>query len=307
LVYKQGYFIMDTFFVEEIKGKKYKIAVIDKHRIFGAVDPGILATVFECSATNPTRKDDAEIFYALAPLIGADDLLADLTQQHRSQKLNSWSIATKNQEMDNLFLAVEPLTRNHRLELYSFRHSITPEHSITSCSNSLFSLVSFADQQKWKNGVLQECIDRLAKLEYRHNPQVYSVIDEQYRRIMRFKLETENVTLENNYLQVLILFIRRLVSLLGLKNSHDPTIFTINPTSIDHLIKDLINMIPVYTPRGSLKDQLSDILTMWSGSSIRESKEGFRLHVDETVIEGLTYLQTFLPKPQNLVILNAPM
>lgn len=298
---------MDTAFIEETKDGVYRIAVIDRHRIFSALNPGTLATVFECSAVNPTREDDAQIFYTLAPIIGADDLLADLIESHRSQKLNSWSIATKNPDIDNLFLAVEPLTRMHRLELYSTRHSITPENGITSDSPSLFSLVAFADQKKWKSGILQECIDRLVDPRYRNNPQVYSVIDEQYRRLLRFKIETENVFIENNDIKIRVLFIQRLISLLGLKNSHDTTIFPTIPESVGNVVRGLLNLISTCETSESLVQQLSNILTKWSGAAVRKVEGGYQLHIDETVAEGLTYMQPWLPRPKILAILETPM
>lgn len=298
---------MDTAFIEDTKDGLYRIAVIDRHRIFSALDPGTLATVFECSATNPTREDDTQIFYALAPAIGATDLLADLTESHRSQKLNSWSIAAKDRDVANLFLALEPLTRAHRLELYSTRQSITPGNGVTSNSLSLFSLVAFADEKKWKTGILQQCIDRLVKLEYRSNPQVYSVIDEQYRRLLRFKIETEAVDLKDNDIKIRTLFIRRLISLLGLKSSHDNTVFTSIPESAGDLLRLLSKLIPTCTPRESLSEYLSDILTKWSGASVREVEGGYQLHVDETVAEGLTYMQPWLPQPETLTILDTPM
>ena len=298
---------MDTSFIEEIKDDVYRIAVIDRHRIFSASNPGTLATIYECSLTNPTAKDDAEIFHALAPAIGADDFLVDLIENYRSQKLNSWSIATLNSDVDNIFLAVEPLTRSHRLELYSTRYSITPDNGITSTSHSLFSLVAFSDQQKWKTGILQECIDRLVKLEYRRNPRVYSVIDEQYRRLLRFKIETEATSIENDDIRIRTLFIRRLISLLGLKNSHDTTTFTTIPDAVTDVLHSLIKLFPTLCSDDTLINRLSHILTKWSGAAVVQFDRGYRLHVDATVTEGLTYMQPLLLRPSTLIILDAPM
>jgi hypothetical protein len=298
---------MNTFFLDEIKDDTYKIALIDRHRIFEATEPGLLGTVFECSLSNPTREDDAQIFYALASTIGANDVLADLETSHRSQKLNSWSIAVKDPEINNLFMALEPLTRSHRLEMYGTKHSISPDKEVTSDSMSLFSLVAFSEQQKWKTGVLQQCIDRLVNIEHRGNPQVYSVIDEQYRRIIRFKLETEVNNLENNDVRARVLFVQRLMKELGLSNSHDDTIFTTISPEAAKILKGLCAMIPMYTPKGTIKEQLSDILTLWSGSTVSEVDGGYQLQVDATVAEGLTYMQPWLPQPKSLTILDAPM
>ena len=310
---------MDTVFIEEKKDGLYRIAVIDRHRIFSAEHPEMLATVFECPANNPTREDDAQIFYALAPAIDATDFFSDLAAPHRSQKLNCWSIAAKNPDEENIFLAVEPLTRFDRLKLYSTRHSITPENTVTSDSHSLLSLVAFSDEKKWKTGILQECIDRLVKPEHRGNPVVYSAIDEQYRRILRFKVETEALDPEITGIKSEVLFIRRVLSSLGLKNSHDTTVFSTIPQSLalvlDSLDKlepsshgvwpDDLDGLPSDSP--SCLRQLSDLLTKWSGARVVEVDGGYQLRVDETVSEGLSYMQPWLQRPNTLTILEAPM
>lgn len=329
---------MDRIFVEEEKDGLYRIAVIDKHRIFSAKDPGGLATVFEFSLDTPTHENDAQVFYVLAPSIGADDIFADFRETYHSQKLNNWSIVPKNRENTNLFLSVEPLTRTHRLDLYNQRHTITPNDTITSVSDSLFSLVSFADHQSWKTGILQRCIDHLVNPKYRSrivepdqaplqepttdrsigetaillrlcDPKVYSVIDEEYRRIMRYKLETEKENLDDiRKDEVLhIIFIRRIISLLGLKSSHDTTPFPAIPIAVFDLLNNLITRIPSYTKKCSDREQLSDILTLWSGASVKEVENGFQLQLNSTVTEGLTYMQPWLPMPQSLVILETPM
>jgi len=298
---------MDRVFVERVAGDKYQIAVVDRGRIFAAKNPGTLATVFECSKLTPTSADDAQIFYALAPSIGADDFFVDFCESHRSYKLNHWSIVIKDRNIANLFQALEPLNRVHRLNLYSERHSISPEETITSNSKSLFSLVSFSDQQKWKTGILQRCIDSLVLLDHREKAKVYAVLDEEYRRIMRFKMETESDKLPDIRNTALVLFMRRIIQLLGLKNSHDPTIFHEIPTEVTKLVKVFRRNVSVYTKQGTPKEELSDILTIWSGASIKEISNEYQLEVNPVVIEGLSYMQPWLSHPEVLTITETPM
>lgn len=298
---------MDTVFVEEHSGDTYRIAVIDRDRIFSAQNPGELATIFESSRANPSREDDAQIFYALASSIGAEDVFADLNETYRSHKLNTWSIGVKDRDVNNLFLAVKPIDRAQRLELYSQRHSITPIESVTSESDSLFTLVAFAEKQTWKTGILQRCVDCLVKQEHRGKPEVYSVIDEEYRRLMRFKLETEIDRSIDPGITARLLFIRRVVQLLGLKNTHDTTPFTTIPISVGDVLTILAKMIPSHTRKETVKDQLSDILTLWSGASVKEVEGGFQLEVEPNILQGLEYMQPLLTRPEVLVVLDTPM
>lgn len=294
---------MDTFFIETIQGDLYRIALVDRHRIFNAINPGELSSIFECSISNPTREDDAQIFYALAAMIKADDLIIDLIESHRTHKLNFWSISIKDKNINNIFEALEPLSRSDRLKLYGTKHSITPELETTCESKSLFSLVALAESQKWKTGILQECIDRLVKLEFRHNPLVYSIIDEQYRRILRFKLETEAIDICDQE-RIFVLFVRRLMSELGLQNTHDSTIFTTISPMAEKVLISLIKLLPAFPRGGSAKEKLSKFLTSWSGSKIIDVDEGFKIQVENDVIEGLKYMQTWFSRPNFNKILH---
>lgn len=298
---------MNLIFVEQIADDTHRIAVIDKHRIFSAENPGQLATVFECSLTKPTAEDNAQIFFAMAPSIGADNIFADLKEPHRSRKLNTWSIVAKNRDINNLFQAVEPLKHSDRLELYSKRYSITPEETITSTSKSLLSLVAFAEKQDWKTGILQRCVDALVLPEHRNNPEVYSVIDEEYRRLLRFKYETEYEGTPDITNGVLVSFVRRVISLFGLKHSHDTTLFAEIPDSIDSYLEEFKKTIPFYKIEGSRKDRISSILTLWTGAAIVDCEGCYKLEIEPNVSQALRYMAPLLKRPTTLAILETPM
>jgi hypothetical protein len=301
---------MDRIFFEETtKPGLYRVAAVDKHRIFSAQNPGTLATVFECSSTDHEPSIDAQIFYAFSSSINGDDFFADLRDNHRTQRLNTWSINVKNADIANLFSAVSPLDRSGRLELYTKFHSITPSETITSTSMSLFSLVAFAEKQSWKTGILQRCIDRLVLPAFRNNSNVYAVIDEEYRRIMRFKIETESHESPTGSDSLLVIMIRRIINLLGLQHSRDTQIFTTIPDSIKQHLKFIRNptMIPVLKESPSIKDTLSEILFLWCGSRIVDCDGGYKLQIDSNVTEGLSYMQQLLPRPKILSILETQM
>lgn len=300
---------MDRIFVEqEIEGT-LRIAAIDKHRIFNAQNPGDLATVFECSSTDPTPEDCAEIFYALAPSIGADDIFVDIKEHRRSCKLNVWSIGIKDRDINNLFMAVTPLNHDDRIKLYTTKYSITPDNTITSNSISLFSLVAFSDTQSWKTGILQRCFDSLVLPKFRNNPSVYSLCDEQYRKIMRFKYETETETMGTPSIVngILISFIRRITEMIELKHSRDTTIFFEIPNEIDPYLKFFEKDIPPHLLKESLQDRLSNVLSLWVGSTVMKCENGYRLELDCDVTEALGYMAPLLIKPKQLAILETPM
>jgi len=300
---------MDRFFLERIVHDEYNVAIFDKHRIFSAKDPGQLATVFTCSLSNPSIYDDAQIFYAMAPSIGATDFFIDLINRYRSHRLNTWSIVIKDYDVDNLFNAVQPLDRTKRLELYGTQRNITPASTVVATSDSLFSIVSLSEQQIWKTGILQRCIDRLVKKEYRKQPHVYSVIDEEYRRIMRFMIEVAGIFHHPNRTDDAAIFhsgVINIIKLLGLKNSHDTAIFsTISPKL--HIIICLINKSIIPLDDDQVVSELSKILTKWSGSSVKKVHHGYQLVVEPNVLEGVSYMQPLLESPDSLVILDAPM
>lgn len=298
---------MDRIFVELITDNTHSIAVIDKHRIFSAENPGQLATVFQCSLTNPTSEDNAQIFYAMAPSIGADNIFADLKEPHRSCKLNSWSIVAKDRDITNLFQAVEPLKHSDRLDLYSKHHSITPDETVTSTSKSLFSLVAFSEKQNWKTGILQRCINSLVLPKHRNTPEVYSIIDEEYRKLLRFKYETEYEGTPDIVNGILVSFIRRIISILGLQHSHDTTTFYEISDSIDSYLEFFKKTIPFYKIDGSRKDRLSSILSLWSGAKIIEIPGGYKLEIDPNVLQGLSYMAPLPQRPKTLTILETPM
>ena len=300
---------MDRIFIEEINANMYRLAAIDRHRIFSAQNPATLATVFECSNESPTRDDDAQIFYAMSPSIDGDNIFGDLLDNHHSHKLNTWSINVKDSNINNIFMAVAPLDHDSRIKLYSERHNITPKETVTSDSPSLFSLVAFANKQSWKTGILQRCLDCLVFSKYRKNAEVYSIIDEEYRRLMRFKLETEIIGIPNYPNAGLIIMIRSILELLGLRNSRDTSIFRDIPESVGAIVTTIrhLSMITILTDKGSLKDTLSEILFLWSGSKVINVENGYKLEIDPNVTKALSYMQPFLQRPKTLTILETHM
>ena len=295
---------MDRIFFEEEDNEVLRVAAYDTQRVFQAENPGHLASVFECSLKDLTMQDNAQIFYAMAPSIGADDIFADLKSPYRSCKLNSWNITIKDKDVNNLFQAVEPMKHEDRVLLYSNRHSITPTETIISDSASLMSLVAFSQAQQWKTGILQRCIDALVLPNYRCKAEVYAIIDEEYRRLMRFKYETEFPGTPKFPNGVLIDFIRRIVSILGLKNSRDTTTFKEIPDVIDEYLEFFKKVIPFHDIKAPRKERLSSIFTLWCGSKIVTSEGGFQLEIDSCVTQGLSYMSQLLEKPKKLAILE---
>jgi hypothetical protein len=297
----------ERFFIEQEIDNTYRIAVIDIDRIYNSTNPGTLATVFECSLSNPSDNDRAEIYYALAPSIGADYIFADIKEKYRTCKLNNWSISIKDNSSDNIFSSLSPLDINHRIQLYSKQYSITPEQTITSASDSLFSLLDLSKQLSWKTGILQRCIDSLVYPQYRKNPKVYSCIDLQYRRVMRFKYETEFLGIPLISDGILVEFIRKITSSIGLKHSRDNTSFIIINDNVSHYINFIETTYPVFYIQGDIKDKLSYILCLWIGSTIIEINHSYKLELNDDVTEALSYTTSLLVKPEKLVIIDAPM
>lgn len=295
---------MDRIFVEQVDDDKYRIAVIDRDRIFRAEDPGKLATVYECSASLPSREDDAQIFYALESLIGALDIFVDLKNKHRSSKLNTWSIAVTDKNIDNIFLTVKVLSTEDRIKLYSKQYSITPSETITSNSNSLMSLISFAEKLEWKTGILQRCFDRLVYHSYRKNLEMYAYLDEYYRKVMRFKYETEYIGIPDIKDGILVEIIRKITSILGIQNTRDNTLFKITD-DVNKYIELLRKNIEL--PNGNTKNIISYILDMWCGSKLIENNDTYRIEPDNNITKVLLYMQSLLTRPKILEILETPM
>lgn len=293
---------MDSFFVEDIISDTYRLALFDRNNIFSATNPGNLANVFECSLQSPTRSDNAQIFYGLGDVIDATDFFVDLKNNYRFQHLNTWSISVKDGNNPNIFSSVKPIDRCDRMELYSVQHSITPKETIVSKSESLFSLVEFSKVQSWKTGILQRCIDNLVLPQYRKDPLVYCIIDEEYRRLMRFKLETEcNDDIADRHI---ILFIRKITSLLQLQNTHDTTSFTNIPDEVEKVLNILSKMIPRISKSGTLLQRLDNLFYMWSGAHIKVTDDKYHIEVDPNVVQGLKYLQPWLSKPSSIVVME---
>lgn len=291
---------MDSFFIDKIVDDKYQISFVDKNRIFNAENPGILATVFECSNKSPFPCDDAQIFYALSPSINGLNFLTDLTDKNKTCKLNTWSINCKG---DNI-LSVKQLNYEQRLELYSERHNISPENID---DNSLDSLIKFSqNQQKWKTGILQKCINCLVYVNYRNNPKVYTMIDLHYRKVMRFKYETENKEISELKNIALVDFIRKITVGLGIQHTRDTKIFKNIPDSINSYLTYLKTKIPKLQDLESLS-LLSELFNLWCGSKIITVDGGYQIQIDDNITQCLTYLQPLLKQPKYLKILEAPM
>lgn len=303
---------MDCILIEKKEDGLRRIAAIDHRRIFQAQNPGTLATVFECSLTDPTDDDLAQIFYALAPMINGLDVCADFVSRARTHRLNSWTIIPDNLDETNLFKAVKPITRADRLELYSREHDITANEKVTSTSSSLLSLVALSKAQTWKTGVLQRCIDCLVFPEHRGKAKVYAAIDEEYRRVMRYKCETEMKD-DTNFSSFIpnwefVVLVQHLTAALGLKHSHDKTAFNIDVAKIEPYLKVLRMYVSDRQGLTTVPRQLSAVLTAWSGAKLVGRKHGgYRLEVDPNVEKALNYMRPLLPRPAMLKILETPM
>lgn len=291
---------MDRIFIEEIVNDVWRISAIDRRRIFEASNPGLLATIFECSINELSSKDRGEIFYALGESINAPDFFVDIHESYRSCTLNTWSV-TCDPEATNIFSS-RMLNFEERTQLYSERHTITPNEEITSTSSSLFSLISFSQNLQWKTGILQRCIDCLIFPEYRGKGKIYATIDKNYRRIMRFKLETNHNSKFPD--SIYTKKIRKIVSLLGLNHSHDEKkISCVFDPSIEKYVDFFENILPLIANK-NITDKISDILFIWSGSRLVNFEDGFKLEIDPNVLEGLNYIDSIPDHPGYLSILE---
>lgn len=295
---------MDTIFIEEFSDDKYKLAVIDRELIFSSNDPGALSNIIECSISNPTREDDAQVFYSLVPIIKGSDFFTDFRERRKSHRLNHWSIGI-NKDSDNIFERFKPCTKEEYVTIYSKRGSITPEFKDCK-AKSIADLFSHTrEEQLWKNNVLQECLDRLLKHEFRKNPQIYELVDSNYFLLMRFKLETESdkMVSENSTLHACVLFMKRICNTLGIEHTHDTKSFTEIPKSINHLIDFIAQHIPIDTSL-PLQNKLSMLFTLWSGSKIEPTQDGYNVIVNKDVIKALSYMQKFLTRPTSLILFD---
>jgi hypothetical protein len=233
-------------------------------------------------------KDDTQMFYGIAPLIDGTDIFIDLINPGSSRKLNTWSIITEDHHN------IRPLTHTEKIELYSEVHD--------DVSNSLLAPI----KRQWKTGLLQKTIDCLVFDKYRGSAEVYTVIDEDYRRLLRYKYETEYPGIPNE----LTFIIRKMIRLLGLQNSHDTdTVFYNFPDKLGTYMDKFFEAAPgikTYHPsksypetsmRYNLIHNLSNILSCWSGARIIRHCTGFRLQVKPNILTGLSYMQPLLLDP----------
>ncbi len=308
---------MNRFFLEEYDDSIYKIAAFDIHRIFNATNPGTLATVYECSSTNPTRDDDAQIFYALCPSIGADDIMSDLYKPYKSNRLNSWSIMINDKSYTdrNIFNAVARPSYDDLLLLYNEKYTITPDaNPLESFNciknvNNINALLDASNSNNWKNGILQRCFDCLVFHKYRGKCEMYALLDFYYRYVMRFKWETEYDPIPPFNMGFLFSFVKHITLNLGLKNTHDDTQkFSALPTSVNSYLNLIYQSVPQLGNRSD--DHVADLskfLSIWSGSKIIKTNDEYKIKVNANIRKALSYLQPLLLRPGKLKILEEPM
>ena len=293
---------MDSFFVENTTDDKYQIAFVDRNRIFNAEHPETIATYYECSKDSPSSHDDAQIFYTLAPSIGGLNIFSDLFNINRSAKLNTWSIKSNG---NNLFSVVQ-LNYEQRCELYSIKHSITPDNIEEDPLNSLLDFSK--RQQSWKTGVLQKCIDCLLQLRERGNSKICALLDINYNKVMRFKYETEGDI--NNPIEDSGMFrlIRKITSGLGLKHTRDIALFKEIPDTILFELNYIKTQIPKLSNNNdTVVETLSKLFTLWCGSKLVSTNDGYQLEPDDNITTCLSYMQPLLPYPKYLEIIDASM
>ena len=270
-------------FLDNIVDDKYQIAALSTQRIFASDNPGALSHVFECSLTNPTLEDRGQIFYALGSAIGALDL-------DRQGPLNTWSIAVKDPNSTNFFDALRPLNYEDRVALYSTRHTVTCDRTVSVTSDSLFALVALNEHEAWKNGILQRIIDSLVKPEFRGKPEVYALIDQEFFNVLRFLHETRypdtmNRITNGREVKEFLSVVRPV-----LRNTHDATQVVL-----------------------STEDDMkfAQIVFDWSGSQLTTSPDYgcniYWLKPSEDVVKALSYIDTLPPRPAHLEILDAPL
>lgn len=286
----------DIIFLEKIENGEVKLAAVNKNRIWDSENPGNLASVY---TWEKTEESDAQVFYVLGKVIGADDFYVDLTEKHRTPKLNNWSIILDgNNNSNSLFEQLRPLTYQELVKLYSKRHDITPQELVNESKESGFLNLVKNKNLEYKTGILQRCFDCILKPQYRGNAEIYALMDQNYRKVMRFKVETE----DKNNKNVITLFIRKLLNELGLKHSQDPTPFTFEENNyVDNLIENINKPIS----NGTSIEKLSSILYYWSGSKITSlNDDKYQLEMDSDIEKCLSCCNPLLSKPDKLHILD---
>lgn len=288
---------MQSAFFEEIANNIRSIAYFDIDKIYKSNNPGNLANIYSCSLTNPTPEDCSQLFYSMAPMIDADKYLLDLKDEFRTDVLNYWSRKATT-------TSISSLTLEDKIELYSTVHPITPDQKITITGESILNLLNLIPAQNWKNGILQRCIDFLVSPQYRGNSKVYAIIDQNYRRIMRFKCETEMLPMDK---PILVKIINKITAILGLKHSHDTAIFNNIPYTVNKYCESFSQHTVNKITSASLMDYVSKILTIWSGSKIIQVTGGYQLQVEPDILEGVSYMNNYLPKPRQITLLESPL
>lgn len=278
-------------FLENTDDEHYSLAVVDMvdEKNFNVVSSRKFVGKINVDKKRPTNFEDKAIFDILAPSIGATDIFIDLFDIYETPSLNYWTPkVTSNPE--NIFTDIDNcLTLDDRKELYTTRKSITKESIVNFDKFSINFLLESSRADVWKNGVLQECIDRLVKKKFQRKPEVYAIIDENYRKILRFKLELKRPVLNDHMITQTI---RTLTSSLGLQHTRDQSYFeTIGQVSTKTI--DILSEMVGLKDLVSYFDKLDKILEIWSGSRLKhhESGSGYYLVVDDKVGTGVSYLK----------------
>lgn len=280
---------MSKIFVEKIshENNEYSIAYIDTHKIYSAENPGKLAEPFNTTITNRKVQDDAQIFYALAPKIKADDFFSK-----GLPNLNKWFRVIKDRDVPNIWDTTRRPTANELIELYSTYHDISQDETHSSDSESLMTFVVFAETLTWKTGILQRCIDCLLLPKYRSKAISCYMVDKYYYRLMRYKLETEQPEHPN------VLAIHKILKILKLKSTHDTTKFRVSaiPKTSEY-VEELCNEfnIALTNPYENIKN----LFFVWSGGLIEHiNVDNFKIAVDPNITLALSYMQPMLQVPK---------
>lgn len=276
---------MDAFFVETITNKTYRLAMVDRLNIFNSLNPGRLANVLDCSNDNPSVEDREQIFFTLAPNINGLDCYHDLFNKNHTCRLNIWTLFIVNG-------TVFPLNREISILLYGKQHSITPTEEELASPIYLNTPNNF---QLWKTGLMQRCFFCLLRPEYFNNPKICSLLDEFYRKIMRFKIEIES---KNNEEDKIMECFRKILFSLGLKNSRDTSLIEEISNNTNILCRDFCKLIN----REELS--LTQIFELWSGSSLVQVSNQYKLVLNPDITEVLNCMVPLLVIPKSLILLE---
>lgn len=280
---------MSKIFVEKISSEnnEYSIALIDTCKIHNAQNPGKIAQPFTTNITDRKIVDDAQIFYALAPKIKADDFF-----YIGLPNLNKWSRIIANRDVPNIWDVTRKPTANELIELYSKHHDISQGETHTSDNESLMTLVVFSETFTWKTGILQRCIDCLLLPQHRCKAISYYMVDKYYYQLMRYKLETEYPDHPN------VMLMHKILNILKLKSTHDTTVFELSSgNDLSEYIEELCYEFKI--PVKGTCENIKNLFKFWSNAEIVEVDfNTFRIVLDSNICLALLYMQPMLQAPK---------